>query len=77
MPPRKRRNPRELFVDKLKKLSNGEQKLIGNLSLREALGWDEDKYHRIRIQLRDNNVIIVGSGRGRLTGAVSHSGFVA
>ena len=74
MPPRKKRSHRELFIDKLKQLSGGEQKLIGNLALRQGLDWPEEKYHRIRIQLRDENLIIIGTGRGGSVGLADANG---
>jgi TIR domain-containing protein len=65
---RMRRSYRELFMDKLKELSGDEQKLIGNITLREALGWDESRYNRIKDQLREENSVIVGMGRGGSVG---------
>jgi hypothetical protein len=65
---RKRRSFNELFVDKLKELSGGEQKLIGNGSLREALKWDEERYKRIKSQLLEENLIIAGRGYGGSVG---------
>ena len=44
---RKRRSYREIFIDALTKLSNGEQKLVDNIALRQELGWDEDRYNEI------------------------------
>ncbi len=61
---RVRRTHAELFLDKLREESNGEQKLIGNKSLREALAWDEEKYDRIKAQLLDADKIISGRGKG-------------
>lgn len=71
---KKKRSFRELFLDKLRELSEGEQKLIGNIALREALGWDEDKYRRIKIQLRDENVILIGTGKGGSVGLADAPG---
>jgi hypothetical protein len=59
-----RRTNAELFLDKLRKKSNGEQKLIGNKALLEALGWDAEKYGRIKAQLLDADKIIGGRGKG-------------
>lgn len=77
MPPRKRRSHRELFLDKLRELSNGEQKLIGNMTLREALGWDEERYNRIKVQLREENAVLVGTGRGGSVGLADALGVSA
>jgi hypothetical protein len=57
-----RRTSRELFLDKLKHMSNEENPLITNQSLREELRWEEDKYKRIKRQLLDEGVIISGTG---------------
>jgi hypothetical protein len=65
--PRKRaprRTNAQLFMDKLAKLSGSEQKLVSNPSLREALGWNERRYSRIKAQLVGENRIIVGRGQG-------------
>jgi hypothetical protein len=61
---RKRRTYREIFIDALTKLSNGEQKLVGNIALRQELGWDEDGYNQIKGELKNEKKIIVGQGRG-------------
>lgn len=74
MPPRKRRSYRELFLDKLRALSNDEQKLIGNIKLRSELGWEEDKYNRIRSQLREENLVIIGTGKGGSVGLATTQG---
>jgi hypothetical protein len=66
--PRKRRTAGELFLDKLSKLTKGEQTLIANTTLREALGWDEKKYTAVRLQLRTDQLINVGQGRGGTVG---------
>jgi hypothetical protein len=64
MATRKRRSYREIFVDALTKLSNGEQKLISNTALRGELEWDEELYDRIKAELKNEKKIIVGQGRG-------------
>ena len=74
MLPRKSRSQRELFLDKLRELSNGEQTLIGNIRLRDALGWDEARYNRIKLQLRDENAVIVGTGKGGSVGLADAPG---
>ena len=61
---RKRRTHRELFLDKLKELSNGEQKPIGNKTLRQSLDWNEERYKRIKAQLLEEKAISVGVGGG-------------
>jgi hypothetical protein len=66
--PRRRRTAEELFLDKLSKLTHGEQTLIPNATLQDALGWDRDKYTRIRLQLRKDQRINVGQGQGGKVG---------
>jgi hypothetical protein len=61
---RKRRTYREIFLDKLTELSNGEQKLISNSVLREELGWDEEGYNQLKSELKNEKKIMVGQGRG-------------
>ena len=68
MAERKRRSYSEIFLDKLKDMSNGEQRLIGNTQLRETLGWDEDLYKRIKAQLIEQNLVIAGRGYGGTVG---------
>jgi hypothetical protein len=59
----RKRSYSEIFVDKLSEISKGAQTLVGNITLREALGWDEERYNRIKSQLVDENRIIVGRGQ--------------
>jgi hypothetical protein len=61
---RRRRSYREIFLDKLTELSDGEQKLIGNNYLRTELDWDKDWYDEMKRQLVAEKIIIVGQGRG-------------
>lgn len=37
---------------------------IGNITLRDILGWEVDKYFRVRQQLVDDGQVEVGGGRG-------------
>lgn len=37
---------------------------IGNITLRDILGWEEEKYFRVRQRLIDNGELEVGGGRG-------------
>ena len=66
--PRIRRTQKQLFLDALKNLSQGEQRLIGNQALRENLGWDEAAYRRMKGELVQERQIIVGRGRGGTVG---------
>lgn len=59
-----RRTSEEIFLDKLTNLTQGELELIPNATLRDALKWDDEKYSRIRQQLRQDQRVIVGQGQG-------------
>src|ERR1700730_6709121 len=59
---KKRPTFRDTFLYKLKETGNDDQKFVNNKTLREALNWEEDRYNRIKEQLRDENLIVVGRG---------------
>ncbi|OBP14812.1 hypothetical protein A5320_13925 [Rheinheimera sp. SA_1] len=61
---RPRRTNRDLFLDKLKSLVDKDSPLTTNQALRDALGWDEDKYRQIKRQLLDEEQIVSGRGHG-------------
>lgn len=65
---RPRRTNQELFLDTLSKLSKGEQSLIPNATLRDELGWPDEKYANVRNQLRRDQLINVGQGQGGKVG---------
>lgn len=65
---------RDSFFEKLKELSGEEQKLIGNSALREALEWDEDRYKRVKSQLVDEKLVVIGRGKGGSVGLASATG---
>jgi hypothetical protein len=71
---RQRRTYAQLFIAKLQELSGGEQQLIGNVTLRGELGWDEDRYERVKTQLYGENLIILGRGRGGSVGLADAPG---
>lgn len=71
---KKKRTHREIFLDRLKKLSNGEQKLIGNIKLRKSLKWEREKYDRIKAQLREENLVVMGTGQGGSVGLANLQG---
>lgn len=61
--PRNRRTYVELFLSKLKDLGGAKQ-LVGNIRLRDELGWDAAKYERIRSELVSQQKIVSGRGKG-------------
>ena len=71
---RVRRTYKQLFLDALEKLSEGEQRLIANQVLREALDWEDALYRRIKGELVSEHHIIVGRGRGGSVGLASAPG---
>ena len=66
--PRRRRSYKELLLAELKKQSGNEQKLISNSSLRNALGWNADRYDRIKAELSAEKAILIGRGHGGTIG---------
>lgn len=71
---RGRRSYKELFLEELKKISAGEQRLVANQALREALDWEDAQYRRIKGELVSERQIIVGRGRGGSVGLASAPG---
>lgn len=67
-----RRSYSDLFQAELRRLGGEQQKLVNNKTLMEALGWDEERYERIKKQLKDENIIV--AGRGGPGGAVAFAG---
>ena len=59
---RNRRTQTQMFLDGLKQLGGGKQ-LIGNITLREKLSWDENKYRRIHRDLVGQQKVIPGRGK--------------
>jgi hypothetical protein len=64
---RQRRTYFDLFLDRLQELTV-DQQLISNATLRDALGWDDSRYLRVRTQLLSNGQIIIGRGQGGSVG---------
>ncbi len=64
MATRKRRNHQELFLDRLREMSHGEVKPVGNATLRKSLGWDEKKYEGIKSKLVGEGLVKPGKGKG-------------
>jgi len=61
---RTRRTNRNLFLDKLERLTNEETPLITNSILQTALKWDNAKYKQVKRQLVDEGLIVRGRGHG-------------
>ena len=64
-----RRTYEEMFIDELKKLSGEGQGLVNNQTLMNTLGWQPDRYQRVKEQLKRQNRII--ASRGGPGGAVA------
>jgi len=71
---RVRRTYREIFLDKLKDLSEGPGALVPNLALRGELNWDEERYQQVKDQLVAEGLVTIGRGRGGMVGLVSPRG---
>lgn len=69
-----RRSYRDIFLDKLRELAGTEQKLISNATVKDALGWDDEQYKRVKGQLLDENLIVVGRGYGGSVGLANAPG---
>lgn len=61
---RKRRTDNEMFLDKLREISNGETNPVGNTALRNALGWNVDRYEKSKSKLVGQSLITLGRGKG-------------
>ncbi len=61
---KKRRTQEEIFLDCLSLLTKDDQSLIPNATLKEKLGWDDDKYKEIKARLTKSKLVIVGQGHG-------------
>jgi hypothetical protein len=70
----RRRSYSDMFQAELRRLGGGPQRLVNNKTLMEALGWqeDQDRYERVKKQLKDENIIVVA--RGGPGGAVALAG---
>jgi hypothetical protein len=64
MKTRNRRSYSEIFLDRLRQLSNGEPRFCGNTALRSALRWDQNRYNRIKAELVRDKKVVVGRGKG-------------
>ena len=74
---RKRKSYKELFLEELKKQSQGEQRLVGNETIRNSLVWNSDRYNRIKADLVEDNSILGGRGRGGTVGLTNAPGALA
>lgn len=66
--PGKKRTNRQIFFDTLDELSGHGERLISNQALRDKLKWDNDKYKRMKAQLRDEGLVISARGPGGSVG---------
>lgn len=64
---------REVFLKRLGKLGGAENNFVSNSKLLEALKWDKDKYKAIKAQLRQENLIVIGTGQGGSVALVARS----
>jgi len=55
---------REIFQKNLEKLGGKENNFVSNSKLQEALKWPPEKYKAIKSQLKQENLIVVGTGYG-------------
>lgn len=60
--PMARRPYKDIFLTELKKQSGDEQKLVNNGTLRSALGWEPERYWRIKDELVAENSLIASHG---------------
>jgi hypothetical protein len=65
-----RRSYREILGDKIRDLSRNGEAFVPNKVVRDALGWEEDRYWRIRQELIDDGVVVVRRGQGGKVGLV-------
>jgi hypothetical protein len=75
--PRTRRTNKQIFIDTLTRLSEGEQRLITNQALLAALEWEDALYRRIKGELVAERLVIVGTGQGGKVGLASVPGVAA
>jgi hypothetical protein len=59
-----RRTYRDILLDKITELSESGQYFVPNKTMREALGWDDDRYWRIRQELLDEGRVVARRGQG-------------
>jgi hypothetical protein len=52
------------LFDKVQELSDENQKLVGNISVKNALNWKDDKYSRVKDELIRDGLLVLGRGKG-------------
>ncbi|MBB6242147.1 toll/interleukin-1 receptor domain-containing protein [Rhodanobacter sp. MP1X3] len=62
---------RDVFLNRLCNLGGKENNFVSNAKLLGELNWDEDKYKRIKAQLRQESLIVIGTGQGGSVALVS------
>ena len=59
-----RRTYRDILLSKISEFSNEGENFVPNKTIREALGWDDDRYWRIRQELLDEGRVVARRGQG-------------
>ena len=71
---RGRRTDRDIFLAALTELSSAGNSLVSNRILRDELNWEDDRYSRVKQQLAEEGLLIVGRGQGGKVGLASSPG---
>lgn len=71
---RRRRTDRDIFLAALTELSSAGKSLVSNGILRDELDWEDVRYSRMKQQLLDEGLLIVGRGHGGMVGLASSPG---
>ncbi|WP_198018025.1 toll/interleukin-1 receptor domain-containing protein [Burkholderia sp. WSM2230] len=61
------------FLARLRELTNENRDMITNKTLRESLGWDDDRYQRVKRNLVAQQLVKVGQGHSGLIGIADSS----
>jgi len=57
-----RRTNRQLFIDALEYCAGSDNEFVSNQVVKDYLGWDSDKYDRIKEELADEEIILRSRG---------------
>lgn len=72
-----RRTFRQMFIDALREFAGAGIPMVANANLQADLGWDRDRYQRIKEQLSSEGMIITGRGPGGMVGLAAGPGATA